>query len=550
MSTKLFPILAAVLVLLLLVSACVAPAPAPAEPAEAPAAEEAAEPAEEEEAEPPAEEEAAEEAVEEEVCVRIANYESSGEKMSMDPAILYSGGDAPYVYAVYERLVDVTPNFEVVPELAESWESNEDATEWTFHLREGVKFHDGSDFDAADVVYTYQRILDPELGSSGYAILSPLLTPEGIVAADEHTVVFKTEESAVTLPMILTTKETGIVPEGAAAEDLRLHGVGTGPYMYDTFTPGNDYVKLVANPDYWQDGLPNAPCLEIRTIQEATTAAAALQGGDLDVVLQVDSAVLPSLQNDANVNLLETAAGNSMTLSMFSDEPPFDDINVRTALKKVIDRDQMVQTVLLGYGEPGADNPIPITDPMSYLHGQEVMAQDIEGAKALLAEAGYDESNPLVIDLYTSEAIPGHTRMSQVFAEQAAEAGVQVNVIQTPPDTFWDDVWLTQSFVTSAWSRRPVIVAEGMAYTCSSQYPETHWCRPEFDELMAKAASTLDEAERTEYLHAMQQMIAEDGGVIIPMFVHAVAGVRAECDGWEPHVQNFNNDWSQIGCER
>jgi peptide/nickel transport system substrate-binding protein len=222
----------------------------------------------------------------------------------------------------------------------------------------------------------------------------------------------------------------------------------------------------------------------------------------------------------------------------------------REALKKVIDRDQMVQTVLLGFGEPGADNPIPITDPLSFLYGQEAPAQDIEGAKALLAEAGFDESNPLTIDLYTSEAIPGHTRMSQVFAEQAAGAGIVINVIQTPADTFWDDVWLTQDFVTSAWSRRPVIVAEGMAYTCESQYPETHWCRPEFDETMAAAASALDADEQLELLHEMQTMIAEDGGVIIPMFVHAVAGMRAECSGWEPHVQNFNNDWSQLGCER
>ena len=480
--------------------------------------------------------------------MRIANYESSGEKMSMDPAILYSGGDAPYVYAVYERLVDVTPNFEVIPELAESWESNEDATEWTFHLREGVTFHDGSDFDAADVVYSFQRMLDPDLGSSAYAILSPILTPEGIEAVDAQTVVFKTAEPAVTLPMIFTTKETGIVPEGADAEDLRLHGVGTGPFMTDSFEPGNDYVRLVANPNYWQEGMPKAPCLEIRTIQEATTAAAALQGGDIDVVLQVDSAVLPTLQDDASINLLETAAGNSMTFSMFSDTPPFDDLKVRQALKKVIDRDQMVQTVLLGYGEAGADNPIPITDPMSYLYGKEAPAQDIEGAIALLAEAGYDESNPLTIDLYTSEAIPGHTRMSQVFAEQAAQAGIVINVIQTPADAFWDDVWLTQNFVTSAWSRRPVIVAEGMAFNCESQYPESHWCRPEFDDLMAKAASTLDETERIGYLHQMQQMIADDGGVIIPMFVHALAGVRADCGGWTPHVQNFNNDWSQIQC--
>jgi peptide/nickel transport system substrate-binding protein len=486
---------------------------------------------------------------EEAACVKIANYESSGEKMSMDPAILYSGGDAPYIYGVYERLVDVTPNFEVVPELAESWESNEDGTEWTFHLREGVKFHDGTDLTAEDVVYTFQRILDPATGSSGLGVLSGTLTPESITAKDDYTVVFTTPQPAVMLPILLTTKETGIVSAGSSAADLTLHGNGTGPFMQDTFTPGDDYVKLVANPNYWQEGLPKAPCLELRVIQEATTAASALQSGEEDLILQLDSATVPGLKTDPNLKLLETAAGNSMTLSMFTDTPPFDDIKVREALKKVVDRNEMVQTVLLGLGEPGADNPIPITDPLSFLYGQEAPAQDIEGAKALLAEAGYDESNPLKIDLYTSEAIPGHTLMSQVFAEQAAKAGILVNVIQTPAESFWDDVWLKQNFVTSAWSRRPVIVAEGMAFKCDSQYPESHWCRPEFDALMAEAGSTIDPDKRAELLQQMQKMIAEDGGVIIPMFVHAVAGMRANCEGWAPHVQNFNNDWSQLVCK-
>ena len=467
----------------------------------------------------------------------------------MDPAIMYSGGDAPYLYGVYERLVDVNPNFEVVPELAESWESNAQATEWTFRLRSGVKFHDGTELTAKDVVYTFRRILDPATGSSGLGVLSSSLTADGISAKDDYTVVFKTAEPAVMLPILLTTKETPIVRDGAKAEDLRLRGNGTGPFMQDTFTPGNDYVKLVANPNYRQAGMPKAPCLEIRTIQEATTATAALQSGEQDLILQVDSSAVPALKGDANITLLETAAGNSMTFSMFTDTAPFDNLKVREALKKVIDRKEMVQTVLLGLGEAGADNPIPISDPLSYLNGQAAPVQDIEGAKKLLVEAGYGTSNPLKFDLYTGEGVPGVNLMSQVFAEQAAKAGIQINVIQTPSESFWDDVWLKQSFVTSAWSRRPVILAEGMAYKCDSKYPETHWCRPEFDKLVAEAASTVDPTLRSEILHQMQRTIAEDGGVIIPMFVHAVSGLRANCSGWAPHVQNFNHDWSQITCK-
>ena len=540
-------IITVALIACLVLAACAAPAPAPAvEPAAAAPATEA--PAA---TEVPAATEApaATEVVAPAKCVKIANYETSGEKSSMDPSILYSGGDAPYIYGVYERLVDVTPNFEVVPELAESWESNADATEWTFHLRSGVKFHDGTELTAKDVVYTFRRILDPATGSSGLGVLSASITPDGITAKDNDTVVFKTAEPAVMLPLLLTTKETGIVRDGAKSEDLRVRGNGTGPFMQDTFTPGSDYIKLVANPSYWQAGMPKAPCLEIRTIQEATTATAALQSGEQDLILQVDSAAVTVLKGDANISLLETAAGNSMTFSMFTDTPPFDNVKVRQALKKVIDRKEMVQTVLLGLGEAGADNPIPVSDPLSYLNSQGAPVQDIEGAKKLLVEAGYSTSKPLKFDLYTGEGVPGVNLMSQVFAEQAAKAGIQVNIIQTPSESFWDDVWLKQSFVTSAWSRRPVILAEGMAYKCDSKYPETHWCRPEFDKLVAKAGSTVDPKERADTLHQMQQMITEDGGVIVPMFVHSVSGLRANCSGWLPHVQNFNHDWSQITCK-
>lgn len=507
---------------------------------------EASEEAEESESSEEAEE-AEEETATEEMCVRIANYESSGEQASMDPAIMYSGGDAPYIYAVYERLVDVTPDFEVIPELAESWEKNEDATEWTFYLQKGVKFHDGSDFDAGDVVYTFQRLLDPELGSSATVQLESFLKSENIEAVDEHTVVFRTEEPTPELPLLLTLKNTGIVSEGATNEELRLNGNGTGPFMQDFFEPGTDYVKLLASPNYWQEGLPKTDCLEIRVITEATTANAALQGGDIDVVLQIDSSALSVLENDPNVTLLETAAGNSMTLSMWTDTAPYDDVNVRQAMKMVVGRDVMVNTILSGFGEAGADNPVPVTDPRSYLDAAP--EQNIVEAISLLETVGYGPDNPLEVELFCGDAVPGLLKMAEVYQQQAAEANIIVDIVPSPAESYWDDVWLKQPFVCSAWSRRPVPSALAMAYPCDAAYPETHWCRERFDNLLATAATTADNEVREELYNEAQQYLAEDGGVIIPMFVHAVAGMRAECSGWAPHVQNFNNDWSQVSCD-
>ena len=130
-----------------------------------------------------------------------------------------------------------------------------------------------------------------------------------------------------------------------------------------------------------------------------------------------------------------------MTVSVWVDTPPFDNPKVREAMKLVVDRQAMVDTVLLGFGEPGADNPVPLGSPASYV--KEAPKQDIEKAKTLLAEAGYPDG--LKFDLYTAEGVPGMVLMAQVYAEMAKPAGFDINVIVTPAESFWDDVWLKKS---------------------------------------------------------------------------------------------------------
>ena len=153
-------------------------------------------------------------------CIRVLGYESDGEKQTMDPAALIGTDSVYHIRAVYEPLVDRSNAMLPIPVLAQSWESNADATEWTFHLRQGVKFHDGSDFDAADVVYSYRRLLDPAISPGGFSTLS-FLDADGISAVDAHTVRFKVKSPVVELPMLIATKYALMVPEGAKGADLR-----------------------------------------------------------------------------------------------------------------------------------------------------------------------------------------------------------------------------------------------------------------------------------------------------------------------------------------
>ena len=476
-------------------------------------------------------------------CIKIVGYEWSGEKQSMDPADMHSGDDAYHVFSVYDRLMGVDSSFQLKPELAESWEASDDGRVWTFHLRKGVKFHDGSDFDAGDVVYTFQRILDPELASGGAPLLS-FVTADGIVAAGSHTVEFRTEEPVVELPLLITNKFTNIVPEGATHEALRMHGVGTGPFMQEEFEP-NGPVRILRRNDNWWGGAVKPACLRITVIQEPVASVAAIKSGEVDLLLNVDPSTVPAVKDDPNVNLVTTGASNSMTLSMWTDTPPFDDPRVRQALKLVVDRQAMIDTVLLGFGEIGNDNPVPLGSPLAY--SQNAPKQDIAKAKQLLAEAGHADG--LEIDLYTGEGVPGMVNMAQVYAQMAAEAGITVNVNVTPADSYWDDVWLKYSLVNSAWSMRAPATGLSIAYTKDAKWNETHWYRDDYDGLLKQASVTVDQQERENLYKQAQQLMAEEGGVIIPMFIHQVAALRKGCSGFVPHVNNQYLDFENIACE-
>ncbi len=353
-------------------------------------------------------------------CLQVALSISSGETNSLDPIAVPTTEQAVMINQVYNRLMDVDSTFVVHPELADSWESNSAATEWTFHLHKNVKFSDGRDFTANDVVWTYKRLIDPKTGSEAAATLA-FLKADGIIAVDPLTVKFTTDKPVPELPLLITTKNTWIVPDGSTSETLKLKGVGTGPFIPVDFQPVQQPHKFVRNPNYWQAGLPKSDCVDFYVIQEPTTRVGSIQSGQVDIVEYVDFSTIPTLTKDTNIKLLTTGASTTITFSMWVDTPPFKDLRVRQALKKLIDRKAMVDTVLLGYGVIGDDNPIPPTSPFAWR--TDVPPRDLEGAKALLAAAGYSASKPLKIDLYAADFLPGVTSLAQMFKEQAAGGG-------------------------------------------------------------------------------------------------------------------------------
>ncbi len=477
-------------------------------------------------------------------CVTIAHDIASGEKLNLDPARSTGLDGAGLNVSLYEALVDINSSFQVVPRLATSWKSNSDATQWTFDLRKGVKFHDGSDFDSADVVYTFKRLLDESTGSPAREQLS-FLNADGIEAVDKYSVRFTTDKPVAQLPLMMKNRFAYIVPEGATTEGMESHAVGTGPFIIDDFNKSSPFWTVKRNVNYWAAGLPKSDCIRFTSILEPITRAAALISGDVDIATALDPQLMPMLSKNEDITLMQTKGGSSRNLTMLIDHPPFDDVRVRQALKAVVDRQAMVDGALLGVGEPGADNPIPPSSDIAFSH--EIPKQDIPKAKRLLAEAGYPDG--LEIELYVAPASAGYMNIAQTYVQMAAEAGITVKLKQVPAATYWKETWMKMPFVVAGWSARHPSAALSAPYRKASKWNDTHWYRDDYDALLDKADSTLDDNERIESWKKAQKLLAEEGGAITVAFYSQVAASRSNCSGYKPHTTAFYFDFREVECK-
>jgi peptide/nickel transport system substrate-binding protein len=450
--------------------------------------------------------------------LRLAAGEADGPSGTMDPAMSTADPDSARISLAYERLVILDDTFSPQPQLAESWSSNEKGDSWTFALRQGVKFHDGAPFTAKDVIYSYRRIIDPAVGSPGASSLS-MIDPEGIVAEGDHKVTFKLKAPTVEFPAIIANRFTYIVREGQSADQLRTAGIGTGPFKVQRFVPGEEPSVFVKNEHYWRPGLPK-----------------------IDLVWDLGRTGLSDLEKNKDVKIISIRSPFVLTMSCWADTPPFDDPRVRQAMKYVVDRERMIQLVLAGHGNVGDDNPV--APWIKYALKVEPRKRDVEKAKALLAEAGH--ANGLDIELYTSDTTPGFIEMATLYQAMAAEAGIRVKLTKAPANDYWSNVWLKQPFVCSSWSGRGADDALSVAYLSNAEWNETHWRRPEFDQAIAEARQTLDEAKRTELYQKAQQLLRDDGGAIISMFPDAMGATRANVSGWTLHPQQFSKDFSTV----
>lgn len=467
----------------------------------------------------------------------------------MDGQYIVARADQARLVSSWESLANYDDDFNLSYEhgLAEEIEAVA-ADKYIVRLKDGIEFHNGKTVGADDIIYSFQRLLDPDLGIAPN--LLEFINNDSMKKLDERTVEFNLLQPNVSFQIGLANYSTTVVP----VDYERFSGdastqIGTGAFKLKSFTPGSESVH-VRNENYWGESYLD----EVQLIDFADQSALvnALSSGDIDVALDVPFAQAASIESNPDLSLLEATGGNWQTITMRIDTAPFDDVRVRQAMRLIANRPQLVERVLSGHGSLGNDM-YGILDG-SYPKDFPQREQDIEAAKQLLADAGQSD---LSIELFAPDDTAGLPELITAFASQAKEAGIDIKATVLDGGTYWGDEYTQRTFATSYWSTRPYLnqVAAGSLPTAT--YTETKWppADSDFIDLYNQAIGEVDETKRNEIIRQMQQEEYDNGGNIIAYFQNLIDGYSPKVKGAvaRPNLLNFDHfgrGWKNIWLEQ
>jgi peptide/nickel transport system substrate-binding protein len=442
---------------------------------------------------------------------------------SLDPALAAS--DVPYMInrTWGETLVDVDANGAVEMRIAEEVSSNADATEWKFKIRAGVEYHGGGTVTADDVVATLKRHTDEKAQSGALGIVQGIAE----MSAEGDMVTLKMVSANADLPFLIADYHLSIQPGGGV--DNPAAGNGTGAYKVTSSEPGViTTFERFAN--YWDSSRGHADGVEILTINDDTARTAAIQAGQVHMIDRVDPKIVELLKSTPEV-IVERASGpGHYVFIMHCDKAPFDNNDLRMALKMAINRQELVDKILGGYGSRGNDFPINGAYPL-FDDSIEQREYDAAAAADFYKKSGHDGS-PIVLQVAPG-AFPGAVDAANLFAASANAAGIPLSIKLEPDDGYWSNVWNVAPFCASYWGGRPV--QDQMyttAYLSTADWNDTKFKNAKFDELLLAAKGELDAAKRKGIYSEMAHILRDEGGLIAPMFNDWVEGRRAEVGGW------------------
>jgi peptide/nickel transport system substrate-binding protein len=449
-----------------------------------------------------------------------------------NPLLVQDEGGAGLLGSTGEFLSFSNSKLELEPRIAESWEPNDDGSEWTFKIRQDVKFHNGATLVADDVVQTFEKLINPKGGSANaQSALGGVLSPGNTEAPDDATVVFHLDAPNGNFPTLVSSANYNaiIIPADLDPADWGKTFEGTGPFKLQKFT-AKQGATFVRNDAYWGDKA-NPDSMELRFYDEEAPMVLALQGGEVDFVEHFSVSGGKALLSDPNVQVIAIRTATHRQIHMRTDKDPFTDKRVRQAVALSIDRPALVDGLWEGKADLGNDSPFaPVYPSTDTTVAQR--AQDIEQAKQLLSDAG---ASNISVDLETWNGfeIPD---LAQLVKQNAAEIGVTLNLKITDAATYYGDGvfgksrWLDSTMGITDYGHRPVpnvyLTAALSGNPKIGVWNSAHFKNDQYDSLVTQYVAALDLDSQKGLAKQIQELLLDETPIIFPYFYNFLSAAK------------------------
>lgn len=459
--------------------------------------------------------------------------------ITMDPLDANDTLSGSLQRTMMEGLFGFDKDMKVIPLLAESYEANDSATEFTFKLREGIKFTDGTDFNADSAIVNLDRMADQSLGLKRNSLFKMIDKSEKI---DDYNIkVYLNEPFGAFINTLAHPAGMMLSPKAIEeyGKDVGNHPIGTGRYIFDSWTPGEKLI-IKANPDYWQ-GPPEFTSVTFKPITENGTRVSMLQSGDADFINPVPSEQVEALKNDPNLTIITKPSIVTRYITMNTAKKPFDDVRVRQALNYAIDKEAYAKVVYNGLATT-ADSLLGPN--VQFYSGQTPYEYNVEKAKALLAEAGYPDGFETTV---WSSNTTTNIKATQFIKQQLEAVGVKVKaenmeigtldekVTGYPQGTPGDEVGVEMYVIgwspstgDADWMIRPLLASESMPPV---SYNISYYNNPELDGYVQDALKTAEPEQRKEAYAKAQKLLWEEAPMIFLTVDDSVFGYRNTISG-------------------
>ncbi|MFD1829310.1 ABC transporter substrate-binding protein [Streptomyces desertarenae] len=464
-----------------------------------------------------------------------AAFAGGGANETLDPHLTNLFADAARAKALFDKLADFGSDMSARPRLAESWEPNKTLDRWTVVLREAA-WHDGKPVTAADVLHSYRRIADPGRAFRAKASLEAI-DLDASRARDDRTVEFRLKRPYAEFPNVLAAFGAYIVQDGT---ETFGRPIGCGPFRHVSFTPGRSLLTRRFD-GYW-DGAPHLDELEFTVADEESARINALLGGQVEYAHELNPTTARAHEKSGRVRIVRLRNSAMQGFVMKTDRAPFDDRRVREAFFLIADRRELVDGALSGAGEIG--NDLFGKGYRYYAAGIPQRKRDLERARSLLREAGH--GGGLTVTLDTSPVATGFVEAAEIFKEQAAEAGVTIEVKVGNADTYWSDTLDSGVLACTRSGTMPIETHISQRLLTDSPTNATKWRHEDFDELYRQAQATADETERTALYERMQRRLHAEGGFLVWGFADWIVATASNVRGVAKDAPANTLDWARF----